>query len=282
MKVYTLGIHGFAPPDVANMLGLDTAHRQAEILVAAPTKAEAYALLAARHMAPSTIRDPHFRVATGVRVDLLERLRMFDAPVVYALKNSTAATPVVRVVRQSTPVVIGRLEPAPGQQGGLRFVPTMAGVDGPIWDRAVTVAQLCRLVDDRCPQLDLAEATELVTEALHNDAVVMASYDSVAGPSVPLVLAAVEAELEQRLLRAADAGVQVDLVEACTANEARVKQLNDEVKVLHAERRALAERAVRENKIPEVAAALNVSPNRVYQLRDEHLVRAAREKSTAR
>src|ERR1044072_2305106 len=97
MKVYAAGRRGYAHPPLAALLDVHTEHRQVTVLIAARTKAEAFMLLAARHLAPTSIRDRDFRQATGTDVDVLRAGGVFDYPIVVMRSISLAGGPVVRV-----------------------------------------------------------------------------------------------------------------------------------------------------------------------------------------
>lgn len=97
MKVYTLGRHGFATPQIAAAVGTGTRHRQVDVFVAARSKAAAYALLAARRLAPGSVHDPDFRVATGDDVDALRAAGVLTDGVVLVKKLHAMNGPVVWV-----------------------------------------------------------------------------------------------------------------------------------------------------------------------------------------
>jgi hypothetical protein len=111
MKIYTLGAHGIVPDGVAGELGLTGAHRQAEVLIAAPSKVKAFAALTSLWLAPSSIHDPEFRIASGDLVDALVAgdgaFRPGKATIVHRTRN---VGPVLHLVDPTTYRVIGKTE----------------------------------------------------------------------------------------------------------------------------------------------------------------------------
>lgn len=285
MKIFTPRSHSHIPERVRIALGLPKHITHGRVLVAAKTKAAAFELLAARHMAPDSLRDPEFRQAMGNDLDELSRVGLLDAPVVLAMHNEGGGTPVIRVEPDST-VDLGELEPAGA--GQVRFVPTPAGVDGPVWTESVTESALIDVIAARY-RIDDMVAQEMLGEALQAadgqvGSRVYDQYERVMPAVIPRLLAEIEAELEQRALRAEEEAHIGDapmsrrdlVVAALAANRKRVKEVNTELERLRRERQEFAHRARELDIIAEAAAALDVTPGRVSQLGDEYLVAQAR------
>jgi hypothetical protein len=71
LKIYTTGSRHFVSPEVSQALGLPPHRHQAEVFVAAYTKAEAFRYLTEVKLAPMTVNNADFRVASGRTVDAL-------------------------------------------------------------------------------------------------------------------------------------------------------------------------------------------------------------------
>jgi hypothetical protein len=287
MKVYTTG-HQHLLPRVAAALGLPTHVNHGRVLVAARTKAHAYQLLADRHLEPASIRDDEFRQAMGDDVDELARVGLFDMPVVLAtpmVGHGSAQRLVVRVEPDTT-VTVGRLESRAGDR--VAFVPTAAGVHGPVPAQPYIVSDLVEVVAVRYG-VGQTVAQELLYDALRAaDAAADAPlYDDqgwILPDVVPSLLHAVERELEQQDLRAArDEMASAEAVlAALAANRKRVREVNDEMEELRRERQELAHRARQLSVLPEAATTLGVTVGRVSQLGDEYLAAMAQRRPQAR
>lgn len=97
MKVYTLGMHGLVPTGVGAAIGLQKYRSQADVFVAAATKAAAYAFLTECHMAPSSINDKEFKVAMGDKVEALIFAGALPEGAIVAMQPNSANTPTVWV-----------------------------------------------------------------------------------------------------------------------------------------------------------------------------------------
>lgn len=279
MKFYDLGNLGFVTMPIADILGLSKHHRQTRVLVYARSKAAAFALLGERSMAPGHVGDPNFRVAMGNDVDALAAGGLTEAPAVYALTRLSGIGPVVRIEQDGSPTVVGRLERVgDATLSPIRFVPTPAGVDGPVWTQPQTPAQITALVAAGTKS-DFGVA-DAVQEALLGVADDPTKWDPAAAVVLPgavnEVLAAAGEHLAQTELS------RDDLVARCTANVARVKELTEQLVAARRERLELANLATRCELVAHAAIALGVGAGRVYQLSDEYLVLRANEARAAR
>jgi hypothetical protein len=278
MKIFTTGLHAPLPRRILTDLGLPPHVQQGRVLTTATTKAAAYQLLAERDMAPGSIRADGFRRASGDDVDALTRAGLLDAPVVLAM-GKDGPTEVVRVEPDST-VLLGYLERAPRT----RFIPAPAGVAGPVWTQPVPFPHMVRIVASRY-RVSTADALDLLDDAVRgvSDGPVLDNTNRVLPGMVPVVLRAIEDELEQRELRQESADIAAaktttaDLVlMALATNKKRVDEVNAELKKLRGEQQELAHHARDLGIIPGAAQALGVSPGRVSQLGDEYLVAKTR------
>lgn len=109
IKTYTLGNHGRVAGRVAAMLGLPAYRTQADVIVAAENKRDAYRALAMRHMAPSSLSDPEFRVDTSRIVAQLRAAHVIgeQAGEVVAMQLTSANTPVVRIHEDGSFTLVG-------------------------------------------------------------------------------------------------------------------------------------------------------------------------------
>lgn len=96
LKIYTPGPRHFVTVEIARAIGLPKHRQQADVYVAAYTKAEAFRFLAALDLAPSSVSDKEFRVATGNRVDAL---------VAASALSQAGAVAVTRPMGTNSPVV---------------------------------------------------------------------------------------------------------------------------------------------------------------------------------
>jgi hypothetical protein len=281
MKVFTLGNHGYVTVETATILGANTQHRQVRVLICARSKAEAFRLLGDRGIGPGSITDPQFQRETPVDgdvVDMLTNVGLLDAPAVYALHRTRLVGPVVRIEPDGSPAIVGHIELAGGEsQSPARFVPTPAGVDAPAWTEAATVDTIAQHVAELY-RIDLFRATELTREcaglvlAAHGD-----GEPRGLGPdgmqffiepgTVTEILAAVGDQFDS------EEQTKDDLLYRLTENARRVAALTQELEELRDERRRTCRSALDLGAdVPLMAAALGVSPGRIYQLRDEALV----------
>jgi len=98
LKIYTTGARHFVTTEVAEAVGLDRYRHQAELFVSAYTKAEAFQYLTALKLAPTSVSDVDFRVATGDTVAALVAADAMPNPgVVVATKPHAANSPAVWV-----------------------------------------------------------------------------------------------------------------------------------------------------------------------------------------
>jgi hypothetical protein len=278
MKVYTLGNHGFVPVPVAKMLGMTGIHRQARILIAASSKAEAFRLVSERGIGPESIHDKEFRVAQGDDVDVLAHVGLLAAPAVFALDNS-AVTEVVRIEQDGSPTLLGRTERANnGTSGPLRFIPTAAGVHGPVWTGPLDLDTIAKVVAEM-HKVDTHRATELTRDCVLGIVDDPSKWNEQLGQvdpeAVPELLGAIGDQLSS------EDEDQANLIAACEANRRRVEELNAELEKLRAKRQELAQKAVHMDLVAEAASAFNLSAGRIYQLKDAALVAAANERRKA-
>lgn len=115
MKIFTTGNSGHVSPPVAAELGLTGIQNQAEVLVTARSKAEAFHTLAQYDLAPDTVRDPEFRVAQGNVLDALiaadeTTSGLFPAGAVLVVHQINPVTPVLRLHTATTFTVIGHVQ----------------------------------------------------------------------------------------------------------------------------------------------------------------------------
>lgn len=92
MKIKTYRLYGmFLPQVVLDAVGVPPRVRQADVLIAATSKAEAFRMATARKI-PTTLRDTNFRLAGGGRtIDTLRLHNMLDEPGVFAVPDRVAA-----------------------------------------------------------------------------------------------------------------------------------------------------------------------------------------------
>lgn len=111
LKVFSLGIHGFINREVGDALGLPAHVRQARVLVAAATKADAVQVLAEHGFPNHPLRDPEFRVSMGDDTDALTAAGVIAAPGVWVTTlMSRPGDPVVAMLPGGAPQRIGRLD----------------------------------------------------------------------------------------------------------------------------------------------------------------------------
>lgn len=123
LKVFTLGIYGFIDQTIGEALNLPRHIRQARVLVAAPTKAEAARVLGERGFRDVGIRQPEFRLAMGNDLDAYQAAGLLNEPVVLvAPSNTRSGDPVVAMQPGGEPRMIGHLD-GHGFDGSQRFIP---------------------------------------------------------------------------------------------------------------------------------------------------------------
>lgn len=272
MKVYCLGNHGFVSALVRDALGLPSHVRQARVLVSARSKADAFRVLAERGMGPGSVRDPEFRVASGNDLDALAPSGLLNAPAVYAVSPRIGA--VVRIEADRSPTVVGRLEYT-GRDHDLRFVPSAAGVAGPVWE-PMTLDQVGEVVAGKIG-VDLFRANELVRECAVS---VMAAHGAeFTVPQVPggvqtligagLVGEIIDAVEDQHVT---DGAARQAVLDGLRENKGRVDAVNAELAELRVQRGRLAGQAIDLGIIAAATEVLDVTGPRLYQLRDAALV----------
>lgn len=128
MKVFTTGILGRVPAPLAGDLGISTAsnHRQARILVAAPNKQTAHALLTDRGL-DVAMGNREFMTAYGDDVACLRAAGLLDQPIVLAHSHTNG--PVARVDTDGY-LIIGTYTAAHGDADSV-FTPTRPVPDSP-------------------------------------------------------------------------------------------------------------------------------------------------------
>jgi hypothetical protein len=281
MKVFTLGSAGRASVAVCEILGANTQRRQVTVLAFARSKAEAFGLLAARGMAPGTVRDQHFRGATGDLPALLESVGLGDAPAVYAVHNAGTGT-VVRVEPDGSATVVGEVErpkwdpsATAGPRLPLAFVPTPAGVAGSVFTEPMALDDFVRMMELRT-RGDVHRVAEACHEALLGITDDPAKWDGDGGrilpAAIPALIIEAEAHLEQEELSADD------FAAACLANVELVKRLTEQLADARGQRQALARTAVQRDMVSVAAKAFDVSAPRIYQLSDEFLVKQSSDR----
>jgi hypothetical protein len=109
LKVYTLGINGFAPRNVLDLLGEPQHIRQARVLIVAPTKTAAFHLAQDRHIGYTTLRDPEFRLACGNDMDGLREAGRLERPAIYVLPLNGGMRSPVAVLDADGPRIVGHL-----------------------------------------------------------------------------------------------------------------------------------------------------------------------------
>jgi len=269
VKVYSLNSSSSVPAPVKPMLGLVQFNQQAEVFVSAASKAEAFRLLAARHMEPGSIRDPEFQLADGNDVRVLTNCGLFAAPAVIATNRLTGdQADVVRVEVTGEGTLLGRLERHGPNKSELRFVPTPAGVAGAVWTEPVTLpqvvaaaAELYRVNHDT---VDMLVRDEVPDDAWNEQA------GTVAPHAVGPLIQRVGDHLEQLDM------VAESVVDAAKENVALVKRLNDQLTEARLARGRLAGDAIRLGITTQVAQALGVGESRLYQMQDATRVEEAR------
>lgn len=130
LKIYTPGPRHFVTNEIARAIGLGQYRSQADVYVAAYTKAEAFQFLADLDLAPSSVSDKEFRVAMGNTVEALIAYGVLPyAGAVAVTRPSGTNSPVVRAAETGcTPVgefVRGKFVPGADlvADGGLTAAP---------------------------------------------------------------------------------------------------------------------------------------------------------------
>lgn len=105
-KIFTLGVNGFVSPQIIAALGLPSHHRQARVLILAPTKRAAAELSTSRGILANA-RDKEMREATGDDVEALRWVFGGDVLGLYVLHRDS--TTVLRIGPEKTITPIGFL-----------------------------------------------------------------------------------------------------------------------------------------------------------------------------
>lgn len=273
MKIYTLDPPGFVPTPIAKLLDLPGTNRQAQILISAGSKAEAFRLLAARGMEPSS---PKFlEIADGDDVRVLADAGFFAAPAVLATKLIQAESDVVRVEPDTSGTLLGRIERHGDNRELRRFVPTAAGVDGAAWDTPMKPRSLA-IVAAELYRIDVELAEEMTSEALggvvDDPQIWNPETGEVLADRVGVVLQLIGGHLEQHQL------YSEDLVAAAKDNKALVIDLNEHLTEARLQRGRIAGRALQAGveTAQQVAKVFRVDLPRLYQMRDAALVEEGR------
>lgn len=294
MKVFSLNSSGFVSVAIARQLGLPDRRTQANVLVSASSKAEAFRLLAARQMDPGSINEREFRVIREpeghggdsgaarslVVAAVLAGVGLFAAPAVIVTEfDFSINSLVIRVEADGVGTVLGRIEYQDSDRELPQFIPTPAGVAGAVWTQPLTPTELVDVVAE-VYRIDQQLAYEVVGDAV--SAIVddpefwQPDRGGVQPAAIAPLIEGIGAALEQHELQAED------LLAACSANVDLVKDLNRKLTEARLQRGRLADRAVKIGQILAVAEIFGVSPARLYQLRDAARVEEARRIRTRR
>lgn len=229
LKVYTPGPRHFVTNEVAEAIGLPKHRQQADLYVAAHTKAEAFEFLADLHLAPSSVHDSEFRVAMGRTVEVLISYGVLPyAGAIAVTQPHGKHGPVVRVAETGcTPVG--------------KFV------------RGMFV-----------PGADLVAGGGLTAVPITEAEIAAAGTVEQGSPAAPAAVESYPEESEMLLARLA-------------SSARRVPEVERELARVRAEREHLCLRAVELGLAEQAARELDVTPGRVYQMKDKAL-RAHAEK----
>jgi hypothetical protein len=222
LKIYTPGPRHFVTNEIAQALGLGKYRSQADVYVAAYTKAEAFQFLTELHLAPSSIHDSEFRVAMGRPVDAL---------------------------------IAADALPKAGAVAATRSI----GMNGPaVW------------VDETgCLQFGKFVRGEFVS-----DPDLIAGGGLTASPITEAELAADVPDDPSSLTRPTDPSYPDEpemLLARLNSSSRRIPQIEAELARARAERNELCLRAVELGLVDAAAVELDVTPARVYQLKDKAL-----------
>ncbi len=147
-KVYSLGNSGRVGRGVADAIGLVAHRTQAEVLVAAHSKAAAYALLTECGMEPASIHDKEFRVDESTPAEQLIAAGVLTKDTVLAMQLASSNTPVVRVNSRDSFTPVGEFVAGEFHRTGAPRPST------PPADEADTVVAQLAGVMDRLNQLE--------------------------------------------------------------------------------------------------------------------------------